>query len=213
MRRLLMSLLLFLSVAAAWGGELKVSIVTPTTAPKAAAAPAPNSYAARAPEVGNLDPIELRFTIDDPALTKIVPGGASERPEFELTAFDEQGHPAAVEYAVTGTSVEYNRVTVLVALRIPVDAAERHRQVSAIVDTAISQATGEMKKYLTDNRATTEKVYERLFLQNRTGDFRLHVRLRDPRVAPSEGDVRVHVADRGTFADKAIKGNGEMKRQ
>ena len=92
MRSLKIYLLLLLAALGAYAGELKVSVVPPrATAANAVAPSVPSSFAVRAPEVSNLDPIEVRFSIDDPALVKTSPTGNTAQPQFELTATDEQG--------------------------------------------------------------------------------------------------------------------------
>jgi hypothetical protein len=215
MRLLKIYLLLLLAAVAARAGELKVSVV-PSTATATATATAlsvPSSFAVRAPEVSNLDPIEVRFSIDDPALVKTSPTGNTAQPQFELTATDEQGRTVPVKYTVTGDSVEYSHVTVSVAVQIPVEAAERQRQIAALVDAAIAEATGDMRKYLTENRAITAQMFDRLFLQNRVGEFTVHVRLRDPRIPQAEAEARMRIADKGTFTDRIRHRDAEMKQK
>lgn len=215
MRPLKIYLLLLFAAAAARAGELKVSVVPlPAVSNPAAPAPSvPNSFAVRAPEVSNLDPIEVRFSIDDPALVKTSPTGNSPQPQFELTATDEHGQTVPVKYTVTGHRVEYSHVTVDVAVQIPIDTAERQRQVSALVDAAIAEATGDNRTYLIANRSITAQMFDRLFLQNRVGDFTVHIRLRDPRIPLAEAEARMHITDKGTFTDRIRHRDAEMNRK
>jgi hypothetical protein len=216
MRPLKIYLLLLFAAAAAQAGDLKVSVVPLAASASSAAAPAPsvpNSFAVLAPEVSNLDPIKVRFSIDDPALVKTSPTGNSAEPQFELTATDEHGQTVPVRYTVTGQRVEYSHVTIDVAVQIPVDTAERQRQVSALVDAAIAEATGDNRTYLIANRSITVQMFDRLFLQNRVGDFTVHIRLRDPRIPPAEAEARMRITDKGTFTDRIRHRDAEMNRK
>jgi hypothetical protein len=213
MRRLILSLLLVLALAA-HGETLKVEVVAPrtattttTTAPRTLAA---DSIAARGREVGNTERFTVRFSLDSPELVKIVPD-KTEQPDFELTAFDAKGKEVPVRYWITGTSIEYARVTVQMLVEIPVDAAERDRQIAALVDTAIAEATGDMKKLLETQRASAVAYFEHLFVQNRVGDFRLRIRVNDPRVARVEGEAGVTVVDKGRFTDRLREESGAGK--
>lgn len=214
MRRLILFLFLFLALSV-HGGTLKVEVVAPRTATAATAEPrthAADSIVARGREVANIDRFTVRFSLDSPELVKVVPD-KTEQPDFELTAFDANGKEVPVRHWITGTSIEYDRVTVQLGVEIPIDAGERDRQIAELVDSAIDEATGDMKKLLETERASAIAYFQKLFVQNRVGDFRLRIRLTDPRIEPVEAEVSVTVVDKGKFADRLRESPGERQPQ
>ena len=208
MRRLIFCMLLFLCTAAARVGALKVEVVA-TASPTAAS----DSNVVRATTVSSSDHIVMRFTIANRELVKGSTAGTSAAPLFDLSALDDKGTPVTVNHSVTGVSVEYTRVTVTVLVEIPIESAERRRLVAEFVDATISESSGRMTELLTAQRDAAIAAIERLFVQNRLGDYRLRVILRDPRVDPAEGEVRIHVADLGTFIDKLRQRPQESKQK
>jgi hypothetical protein len=210
MRRLILFLLILLWTAAARAGALKVEVVARVDATTALHSAA-SSTATLGSIVSNTDRIVMRFSIESPEITKGSPTGTSALPQFELSALDDKGNPVVVNKSVTGVNVEYSRVVVTVLVEIPIDSGERHRQVAEFVDSTIAESSGRTRELLLAQRGAAIGAVERLFVQNRLGDYRLRVTVRDPRVESAEGEVRVHVADEGTFIDKLRRRPEETK--
>ena len=207
MRRFLFALLLLLLSLGVHAGGLKLEVVPPvdpaaTTMAAATAQPVPDSILALGPAVSNVDRIPLRFSLDSSELVKITETTTSERPEFDIAAFDETGRSVPVKYSVVGSSVELTHVTVSLVVEIPVSDAERQRQIASYIDKAIAEGTGELKEYVKQNRAAAVSYLEHLFVQNRVGNYRIRITLRDPRVEPMQAEVPVQVVDKGNFIDR-----------
>jgi hypothetical protein len=193
MRRTIWLLFLYVSVSSASAGTLHVSVFRPGHATKESESPG---------TVSNVELMMVDITMEQKAF-KAASANRAPDDSVKLTAFDKNHNPVAVRQWSVGGGLENGYAIVTLLVEIPIDDADRHRQIVDLFDRSLAEdPNGPVKEWAKTHRDDTIAALESGFMQNRVGDFVIHVTLGDPLKPVAEGQTVVHISDEGTFAEQ-----------
>jgi hypothetical protein len=195
MRRSISAALAVLAISGALRAEqaaaLKVDVVKPLDRVSV--------DGARFAVVSNTERILLRISFTGEPKS---PGSTSPVPVYEITATHlPDGEKVPIRQWPQGFGARGNERVIELLVEVPIAAEQRQQIVERYVDSEIASSTGQIQEALRAQRSNAIAALQSVFVQNRTGDYAIKVRLADPRWPAGGGEVRVRIADKGTFAN------------
>jgi hypothetical protein len=153
--------------------------------------------------VTNIDYIRVRATIAPDLVQESTMATSQAAPAFDVTVTSTaDGSVVPIRHSLVAFSTSPSGASIDFVLEIPVPVAERRSIVEGFIDEVIHDASADERRLLLQQRQQAIAAIERLFVQNRVGDYVICFQLTNPRIDVGSGAIPLRVVQTGTFADR-----------